>query len=228
MTTTFKGIEPPLPLGGRSLPPPPPPTSFQQPPRSWPRQTPIPDANALTKADPADALQPPLKKPKLEDAAALQRSGSNVQGTSKPVALDHVASTEPDSGVQQQNIKSRTQSHPLVPLRPGKSQSLGRAQRDRPIAIERAGRKDAVPIKAYVPEPPSCAPRYHGAGTYHSSSEHFDHTDTTTQGRQTSSHGPETIQRMCSTRSPPSKAFMTSSSRPRASPAQPDHQFGLV
>jgi len=167
MTSTLKGIEPPLPTGTRTFPLPPTPSrtsshSHQPPPRSWPRQPPTPKPTAPAHVNHREAAGPPQKKAKLEATA-----GSHVNGATAthPPALDLAPSNEPTPDVEQGRKASRVSRHPLVPLRPGGSQSLRAVQRNRPLAVERAARKDAVPVKAYVPEPPPCAPRYHEAGT---------------------------------------------------------------
>lgn len=165
MTSTFKGIEPPLPTGSSSftLHLPPDRTASQAvqlPPRSWPRQTSMPDPSS------GDNLEPPLKKPRLEDATGSRVSGAMAGRTPRPTAFTYTASREHTPSIEQNQKQSRDHQHSVFPLRPGVQESPGGIRHNRPLALVRATRKDAVPVKAYIPEPPSCAPQFHEAGMY--------------------------------------------------------------
>lgn len=171
MTSNIRRIEPPLPIGTRSLPLPPSRTAsqaFQPPPRSWPRQASTPNPNAPVKTNRGDASEPPSKKQKLDDIAASPSNPAllGVGGTTRLAAFDNATNSERATGIEQQEKEPRAHHHPLFPLRPGRHSLSGGVQQGRALAIERAARRDTVPVKPYVPEPPSCAPRYHGAGTY--------------------------------------------------------------
>ena len=167
MTSTSKGIDPLLPPGGRSFP-----VhsnristhSFPQPPRSWPRQTSVPDFNALATDKFQDTSEPPLKKLKLGDPSPSSEGGPAVGGTPKSPISDHAIISDLTSSTRHQEKDSRTCPQSLFPLRPGEPQSRGTFPYNRPSTNERAARKDAVPVKAYAPEPPPCAPEYHGKG----------------------------------------------------------------
>jgi len=169
MTSNLKGFEPPLPTGPRIFPFPPPSRTpahtFQQPPRSWPRQTSTPTHNAPARTFSQDALEPSLKRQKLEDGAGFPSSGVATVESARRNTFEVAASSQHTSSDAQHEKQPRFREQPLFPLRPGR-RSLGSTQQSRPLAIERAARRDVVPVKAYVPEPPSCAPRYHQAGVY--------------------------------------------------------------
>ncbi|KAL6713558.1 RNA polymerase II mediator complex subunit [Lecanora helva] len=168
MTTTFNGIESPFAPAGRVLPIPPVRSAaytFQQPPRSWPRQTLQTKSSTSGKETPRDAQEPPSKKPKLEDTGDLQINTLALEGNLKSTSINHATSVDDGPSLEESEKSSRAQSRLSFPLRPGGCKMSGTTQLGRPLAIERAGRKDAVLIKAYSPEPPSCASRYHEAGS---------------------------------------------------------------
>ena len=52
----------------------------------------------------------------------------------------------------------------LFPIRPGRMAQPSGHQHGRALALERANARDVVPVKSYVPESPSFAPRFHNAG----------------------------------------------------------------
>ena len=173
MTSTFESIEPQLPTGARGLP-----LhqsqifshTFQQPPRPRPRQTSTTKPNAPATVNCLDLSEPPFKKPKLADTTIPQIRSEIAGGAPRSPNPEHPGSREPAPVNKQDEEKSRVHQYPLFPFRPGGQQSRSGVKQVRPIAIERAARKDGVPVQAYVPEPPTCAPRYHGAGTSPSTS----------------------------------------------------------
>ena len=169
MTSTSKGIDPLLPPGRRNFSLQPNRASthtFSQPPRSWLRQTSEPGSNidALSKVKPLDVFEPPLKKLKLGDHPASSEGGILEGGKPKSPVTDHAATSDPTFSTKRQEEHPRIRKLSLFPLRPGSSQPRASTGCHRPLAIERAARKDAVAVKAYAPEPPPCAPRYHEKG----------------------------------------------------------------
>lgn len=166
MTTKPKGLEPPLPTGTPTLafPPPTRPSSqtLQQPPRSWSRQTTTPIYNALDRIIPRGTQEPPSKKQKLDHIEvdplkSREHVGSLNRSTLGIGASSHI------SRVAEQQKQTRVPERLLFPHRPRGCPPIS-CRQVRPLAIERAARRDVVPVKAYVPEPPSCAPRYHENG----------------------------------------------------------------
>lgn len=170
MTSNLVGIEPPLPTGNRSFPLPPTRTASHDllhTPRSWPRQTFNQTPNAPASSQ--DASEPAIKRQKIEDPAAdlIGRTSGNFSSvldlstatSNKGALLINSADSLPDKeGAEKEQQPS------LFPIRPGKIHRTGGIQQGRALAIERASAKDVVPIKPYVPEPPSFAPRFHKAG----------------------------------------------------------------
>ena len=160
MTSALKGIEPPLPSSASSFQLPLNPNrvtvpNVQLPPRSWPRQ------------NSRDDLDPPLKKLKLGGPASVQNSESTVapaSGSATPVP--QLASSDRPINVEQSQRLSRHQAQIVFPPRPGAHRALGAKFPNRPQALDRAARKDVVPVNAYVAELPTCAPSYHEAGKY--------------------------------------------------------------
>lgn len=201
MTSNLKGIEPPLPTGTPTfIIPPHRPSSqyFQQPPRSWPHQTSTLVHNAPARTISRDALDPPLKRQKLESSTGSSSHTVGVGGSAERDTLELVPSSQhaSGSGVARRETQSQVHEEPFFPIRPG-GQPAENIQQNRPLAVERAARQDVVPVKAYVPEPPSCAPRYHEAGMYRTIL--FRSLLTNFKGPQTSFRGLGTIQRICST-----------------------------
>lgn len=168
MTSNPTGNAPPLPPGNRSFPVPPSrpaPQAFQQTPRSWPRQTFL---QTNTPSMSRDFSEPALKRQKLEDTGRVIEpagSGDLAKPVSSQIASHRGRGFAPfktDTGHSEQ----RPQSHqpPPFPLRPGRYLRPGGPQKCRPLAFERAARRDAVPVKPYIPKPPSLAPRLHKNG----------------------------------------------------------------
>jgi len=168
MTSNLKGIEPPLPTSSRTFPLPPGRTSsqtFQQPPRPRPCQTPSSIHNAPVRTSPRNSSQPPLKRQKLEHVSGSPPSIFAIGGSARHNASEAVANSQHGSGGAQPGKQSHVRQQVCFPHRPG-VRPLGTTQHRGPLAIERAARRDVVPVKAYVPEAPSCAPRYDQAGVY--------------------------------------------------------------
>lgn len=171
MTSNIAGIEPTLPTGNRSFPLPPIRTAShdpQQTPRSWPRQTLIPTPNAPASSQ--DISEPALKRQKIGGAAidlvektsGTLRSALDVRNaTSSTVAL---LTNGVDFSVERKDSEKQQQLS-LFPVRPQVPLQPGGNQQGRALAIERATARDVVPVKPYVPEPPSFAPRLHKAGS---------------------------------------------------------------
>lgn len=170
MTSNLTGNGPPLPSGNCSFPLPPSRAAsrpFQQTPRSWPRQnftqTNVP---ALSR----DASEPAWKKQKLEDTRKSPESVASgniarpAPGQTPSLRGGGSAASKPD--INRNEKDSRVHQPPLLPLRPGRYSRAGGIQQGRPLAFERAARRDAVPVKSYVPEPPSVAPRFLKAGKH--------------------------------------------------------------
>lgn len=169
MTSNLAGIEPPFLTGNRSFPLPPSRTAshdHQHTPRSWPRQTCNSAPNAPASSQ--DASEPALKRQKIRDA------DTSLIGETLPSFLDtsHVTNNKAallansaDSLPDSVNVERKQQS-PLFPIRPGKTAQPGGHQQGRALAIERANARDVVPVKPYVPEPPSFAPRFHKVGKH--------------------------------------------------------------
>ncbi len=163
MTTNLKGIEPPLPTNTRTFPLPPSRASsqnFQQPRIPWPCQISTPVDNAPAGTLTRKALEPPLKRQKLDDVSGTLSSRIAVESSAGHNAFEIAA-----NGALQPDKQFQAHEQPLFPLRPG-VHPLGSTQHRRPLAIERAARKDVVPVKAYIPEASSCAPRYFEDGVY--------------------------------------------------------------
>ena len=66
--------------------------------------------------------------------------------------------------LQERENAEKEQRSSLFPTRPVKFAQPGCHQQGRALAIERATARDLVPVRPYVPEPPTCAPRFHKAG----------------------------------------------------------------
>lgn len=170
MTSNLTGIGPSLPPGNRTFPVPPSRAAsqtFQQTPRSWPRQI---YTQAIGPITSRDASEPAFKRQKLEDAGKNSEgvASGDIAGPSPQQAPSirggGFAAYKPDSSHNETN--SHVHQSPLFPLRPGKDSQAGGVPKSRPLAFERAARRDAVPVKPYVPEPPSIAPRFHKAGKH--------------------------------------------------------------
>lgn len=167
MTSNFKGIEPPLPAGNRLFPPPSlraGPNNLQPPPRSYHRQTFCPNAKAPARVHHNEASEPPQKRQKLENTVGSQSKSTADRDTPNPPIPNHNANSFEISNVDNTKKDPRSHQNPLFPFRPDRKSGSGTTLQGRALAIERAARKDVVPVKAYVPEPPSSAPRYHPAG----------------------------------------------------------------
>ncbi|KAF6237053.1 hypothetical protein HO173_004932 [Letharia columbiana] len=170
MTSNLAGIEPPLLTGNRSFQLPPTRTAshdLQQTSRTWPRQTFNPTPNAPPSSQ--DASEPASKRQKTGDPAT--ESIGKTSGILRSVLDISTAISEKGRPL----IKSadflpgkesadKEQQPSLFPTRPGKNPQRGGNQQGRALAIERATARDVVPVKPYVPEPPSFAPRFHKAG----------------------------------------------------------------
>ena len=169
MTSNLAGIEPPLPATNRSFPLPPTRSAFhdlQQTPRSLPRQTlnPTPHAPASSQ----DACEPAFKRQKIghPDTDLNGKTSGTVPSilgishatSNKGALLMNSTCTLPDRASGDKDQSS------LFPIRPGTTSRAGGHQHVRALAVERAKARDVVPVKPYVPEPPSSAPRFRGAG----------------------------------------------------------------
>lgn len=170
MTSNLTGNGPPLPPGNRNFPLPPSRAAsqaLQQTPRSWPRQT-FTQTNSPVVL--RDTSEPAFKRQKLDDTENLvERVSSGNIASSAPNQTSSIrggafAVSKTDTSRNERDAQA-CQS-PLLPLRPGRDPRLGGLQRGRPLAFERAARRDAVPVKPYVPEPPSIAPRLHKIGKH--------------------------------------------------------------
>ena len=202
MTSNLAGIEPPLPTGNRSFPLPPTRIAshdLQQTPRSWPRQTLNPPPNAPASSQ--DASEPAFKRQKtghpvtnlIRKTGGTLRSVSDISSTTsnKGALLINSAHSLPEKeGAEKEQKPS------LFPIRPGQFPQLGGCQQGRALAIERATARDVVPIKPYVPEPPSFAPRFHNAGKFPSFCTKACMFTHKLQGQQTSSPGQDVTRRM--------------------------------
>ena len=170
MTSNPTLIEPPLATGNRSFPLPPTRTAshdLQRTPRSWPRHTfnPTPNAPASSQS----ASEPTVKRQKIGDLDTDMNgktSGPIPSGldithatSNKSVLLADSACSLPDRAGGE-----KEQQYPLFPIRPGKTFRPAVHQQGRALAMERANARDVVPIKPYVSEPPSSAPRFHRTG----------------------------------------------------------------
>ena len=172
MTSNLASIEPPLHTGNRSFPLPSTRTAshdLQQTPRSWPRQSLNPTPNAPASSQ--DAFEPAPKRQKIgdPDTNSIGQASGAIPGildvgsatSSKGALLVTSASSLPDRA-----NGDREQQPSQFPIRPGKTARHGSHQQSRALAMERANTRDVVPIKPYVPEPPSSAPRFCKAGKY--------------------------------------------------------------
>ena len=170
MTSNLVGIEPPLPTGSRSFPLPISRTAshdLQHTPRSWPRQTFNPTPSAPTSSQ--DASEPAFKRQKIGDSdtdvigrtsgTIISISDSSNATSNKGALLINGAGCFPDRTSGDKESQSS-----LFPFRPRKTARPGGHQQGRALAIERANARDVVPVKPYVPESPSSAPRFHKAG----------------------------------------------------------------
>ena len=162
---------PPLSSGNRSFPLPPPRTAshdLQQTPRSWPRQ--LFNPNPVAPVNFQEVSEPALKRQKIGDCApdVIEKRNGSLQGildtdnatiNKKSGPLVRFAGSLPEG-----EFAENRQLSPLFPTRQSQIRQCAGVQQGRALAIERATAKDAVPIKPYVPEPPSFAPRFHKAG----------------------------------------------------------------
>lgn len=171
MTSNLAAIEPPLPTGNRSFPLPPSRTAsydLQQTPRSWPRQTfnPTPNAPAISH----DTSEPAFKRQKIGDPATIltgktsATSRSVLDNSNAPSNRGALLTNSAGSLPENKNAE-KDQQPSLFPPRPNKIPQPGGNQQGRALAIERASARDVVPVKPYVPEPPSFAPRFHKSGS---------------------------------------------------------------
>ena len=136
---------------------------LQQTPRSWPRQSLNPTLSAPACSQ--DASEPAIKRQKIEnsDTNLIARSGGTI-----PCVLDVGSATSNKGTVVVDRAWSlpdrasgdRVQQSAQFPIRPGKIAGHGGHQQGRALAMERANTRDLVPVKPYVPEPPSSAPRF--------------------------------------------------------------------
>ena len=172
MTGNLTSIEPPLPTGSRSFPLPSTRTAshdLQQTPRSWPRQSLNPNPNAPASSQ--DVFEPAPKRQKVgdPDTSFIGQTSGTIPGI-----LDVGSATSNKSALLVTNASflpdrangNREQQFSRFPIRPGKTARHGSHQQGRALAIERASARDVVPIKPYVPEPPSSAPRFCKAGKH--------------------------------------------------------------
>ena len=174
MTSNSAGIVPPLSSGNRSFPLPPPRTAshdLQQTPRSWPRQ--MFNPNPIAPANFQEVSEPALKRQKVGDCAldVIEKTNGTLQGvldignaTSNNKGGPLVKSTGSLRSLPEGEIAENGQQSSLFPIRQNQIRQPVGVQQGRALAIERATARDAVPIKPYVPEPPSFAPRFHKAG----------------------------------------------------------------
>lgn len=170
MSSNLPGIEPPLPTGNRSFPLPPTRAAshdLQQTPRSWPRQTFNSTPNAPASSQ--DASEPAFKRQKIGDSvtdpigktSGTLRSLSDFSNATSNRGAILISSADP---LEERERAEKEQQPSLFPIRPGKIPQADGNQQSRALAIERAAAKDVVPVKPYIPEPPSFAPRFHRAG----------------------------------------------------------------
>ena len=170
MTSNLASIEPPFPTGNRSFPLPSTRTAshdHHQTPRSWPRQSLNPTPNAPASSQ--DAFEPASKRQKIGDPDTnfIGLKSGTIPGilgvgsltSNKGALIVTSASSLPDK-----SNGDREQQSSRFPGRPGKTARHGSHQQGRALAMERANARDVVPIKPYVPEPPSSAPRFCKAG----------------------------------------------------------------
>lgn len=165
------GTDPPLPTSNRSFPLPPLRSAashdLQQTPRSWPRQT--SNSTLNVPASSQDASEPAFKRQKIGDSAieligktsGTLRSLSEFSNATSNKAAILISSAD---SLEERERAEKEQQPYLFPIRPGKISQAGGNQQSRALAIERATAKDVVPVKPYIPEPPSFAPRFHRAG----------------------------------------------------------------
>ena len=168
MTSNLAAIEPPLSTSNCSFSSPPTRIGshdLQQTPKSWPRQSVnlIPNAPARFQ----DTSEPALKRQKIGDSDTdlIGKTGGFVSSivdnshATKYKALVNSTDLLSDSINGEQDPQTS-----LLPVRPGRTPQLRGHQQDHALALERANVKDIVPVKFYVPEPPSFVPKFHDAG----------------------------------------------------------------
>ena len=166
MTSNLASIEPPLPTGNRSFPLPSTRTAsheLQQTPRSWLRQSLNPTSNAPASSE--DAFEPPPKRQKIGDSETnfIGQTSGTIPGI---LDVGRATSSKGALFVTSASLPDREQQSSQFPTRPGKIARHGSHQQGRALAMERVNTRDVVPIKPYVPEPPSSAPRFCKAGKY--------------------------------------------------------------
>ena len=163
MTSDQKGLQPPLPSGTPLFSPPPNRLVSQvlkPTPELWPRQALAPSLKAPDGTQSQDASEPSFKKPRLEDSGRPPPMKAATERAPRVKKLDRTQQSGCATGIEHQQ-ESRVHEPRLFPPRPG-GQALASHHRNfLPLAIERAARRGAVPVKAHVPETPSWAPRYH-------------------------------------------------------------------
>ena len=170
MTSNPALSEPPLATGNRSFPLPPTRTAsqdLQQTPRSWPRHTFNTTPNAPASSQ--NASEPVVKRQKIGDPGTDldgKPSGAVPSGLDITHATSNKSLLFADSACSLPDRASgeKEQQYPLFPIRPGKTFRPAVHQQGRALAMERANARDVVPVKPYVPEPPSSAPRFHKTG----------------------------------------------------------------
>lgn len=140
---------------------------LQQAPRSWPRQ--IFNSTPNAPASSQDTSEPAFKRQKIGDPATdpigrtsgALRSLSDVSNATSNKGALLISSVDL---LEESELADKEQQSSLFPIRPSKLPQSGGTQQSRALAIERATARDVVPVKPYVPEPPSFAPRFHRAG----------------------------------------------------------------
>ena len=168
MTTKSAGNGPPSSSNNRRFPLPiskVPPHVIHHTPRSWPRQTFVQPTTPLVSRN---ASEPATKKQKLNDTRPPSEAilSGETEGSAPHHAQD-INRGDSNASISEASRSDReAEAHhpPPFPLRPGKNSRATVTQSNRPLAFERAVRKDNVPTKSYFPEPPPSAPRLHQAG----------------------------------------------------------------
>ena len=109
--------------------------------------------------------EPPSKRQKTDveietmprsDYVGLAEGSLSIQGPPAP--------TSPTSSSKQPH-SSPIRRPSLFPIRPNSAAAGNNSLQSPILAIERAAMKDSVPIRPYVAEPPTCAPRHYRNGT---------------------------------------------------------------
>ena len=157
-----------LPSGNQGLPLPPSRAESQNLqgfPRSWPRQTATLETFVSTFRNDlsVNTSEPASKKQKLEGGTET-RSNHSVNRENPSIIPDHTASDGDSPRLDCLAKDPPEYQAQLLPIQPVISSVPITHQQEQALAIDRASRKDTVPVKAYVAEPPSCASRLHVDG----------------------------------------------------------------